>query len=304
MDQRIGESDSDASGREIGYARVYDFKLESGSYDANNANVNEWGISLFDIQTTSDIELNEVISLPVPTFVEGKRSGATAFLKDAVSAGKTLTVYQISGDFSQAEPFIFNGIPNNRVAVAITNHTISDVKSIYGEVGIKTFNADVIQTIGANIGVATMTAASAGVATVSAINPAFPTAAKVGDIVRYTNSTSSSPDQAFASVVSVGQSDITITGVTTVPGVCDGALPTQPISISNFSIRTTNLERSYDNSLYTPLPKENIESVSLDDAQIAIEKEYTVNIAANRMSNRIGAGQIHSSNHLHLRDTY
>ena len=290
MDQRIGESDSDASGREIGYARVYDFKLESGSYDANNANVNEWGISLFDIQTTSDIELNEVISLPVPTFVEGKRSGATAFLKDAVSAGKTLTVYQISGDFSQAEPFIFNGIPNNRVAVAITNHTISDVKSIYGEVGIKTFNADVIQTIGANIGVATMTAANAGVATVSAINPAFPTAAKVGDIVRYTNSTSSSPDQAFASVVSVGQSDITITGVTTVPGVCDGALPTQPISISNFSIRTTNLERSYDNSLYTPLPKENIESVSLDDAQIAIRKEYTVNIAANRMSNRIGAG--------------
>ena len=290
MDERIGSSDSSASGKEIGYARVYDFKLESGSYDANNADINEWGISLFDIQTTSDIELNENISLSVPTFVEGKRSGATAFLKDSVSVGKTLTVYQISGEFSQSEPFIFDGIPNNRVAVAITNHTVSDVKSIHGQFGSKIFNADVIQSVGTNIGFATITAESGGTSTVSAINPVFPTAAKVGDIVRYVNTTSSSPDQAFASVVDVGQDSLTISPVTTVNGVCDGTLPTSEISVSNFSIQTTNLERSYDNSLYTPFPKENIESVSLDESQITIRKEYTINISSNRMSTRIGAG--------------
>ena len=291
MDQRVGSASTVASGREIGYARVYDFKLNGGSYSASNPDTNEWGISLFDITTTTDIILNEEVDLTVPTFVEGKRSGATAFIKDPVSAGKTVTVYQKSGDFLRNEPFIFNGIPDNRVAVAITNHTVSDVKSIFGVVGTaKTFNADVIQSVGTNIGVATISAESAGVSTVFAINPAFPSAAKVGDIVRYTNSTSSSPDQAFASVIGVAGSSITISGVTTVPGVCDGALPTQAISISNFSVQTTNVGQNYDNSLYTPFPKRNIDSVILDEADLTIRKEFTINIVDNRMATRLGAG--------------
>ena len=263
MDERIGTASTIGTGTTIGYARVYDFKLDSGSYSDTNADTNRWALSLFDIQTTTDIVVNEDVSLDVPTYIEGKKSGARAFLKDPVSAGKTFTVYQKSGDFIKNEPFIFNGIPNNRVAVAITEHSISDVKSVFGVVGVaKTFNADVIQITGTNVGLATITSASGGISTVSAINPVFPSAAKVGDIVRYTNSTSSSNDPALASVVSVGQTTIAITGVTTVPGVCDGALPTQAISISNFSVQTTNLGQSYDNSLYTPFPKQNIESVT------------------------------------------
>ena len=291
MDERIGTASTIGTGTTIGYARVYDFKLDSGSYSDTNADTNRWALSLFDIQTTTDIVVNEDVSLDVPTYIEGKKSGARAFLKDPVSAGKTFTVYQKSGDFIKNEPFIFNGIPNNRVAVAITEHSISDVKSVFGVVGVaKTFNADVIQITGTNVGLATITSASGGISTVSAINPVFPSAAKVGDIVRYTNSTSSSNDPALASVVSVGQTTIAITGVTTVPGVCDGALPTQAISISNFSVQTTNLGQSYDNSLYTPFPKQNIESVTLDDAEITIRREFTINISTGRMSTRLGAG--------------
>ena len=291
MDERVGTASTLGAGTTIGYARVYDFKLDSGSYNATNPNVNEWAISLFDVQTTTDIELNENIDLEVPTYVEGARSGATAFIKDPVSAGKTVTVYQKSGDFLINEPFIFNGISNNRVAVAITEHNISDVKSIFGVVGTsKTFSADVIQSVGTNIGVATITAESAGVSTVFAINPAFPEAAKVGALVRYTNPTSASPDQAFARVVGIAQSSIAIAGVTTVIGVCDGALPSSEVSISNFSIETTNLGESYDNSLYTPLPKKDIESVIFDDSDITIRKEFTINILNNRMSTRLGAG--------------
>ena len=291
MDERIGTASTIGAGTTIGYARVYDFKLNSGSYSTTNAETNEWAISLYDIQTTTDIVLNEEITLDVPTYIEGRKSGATAFVKDAVSAGKTFTVYQKSGDFIQNESIIINGTPNNRVALAITNHTISDVKSVFGVVGAgATFNADVIQTVGTPVGVATISEAVGGISTVSSINPVFPSAAKVGDIVRYTNSTSSSDDQALASVVSVGQTTIAITGVTTVAGVCDGALPTQAISVSNFSIQTTNLGQSYDNSLYTPFPKQNIESVTLDDAEITIRKEFTINIVSNRMSTRLAAG--------------
>ena len=291
MDERVGTASTIGSGTTIGYARVYDFKLDSGSYSQDRPDTNQWSISLFDIQTTTDIVLNETVDLEVPTFVEGKRSGATAFIKDPVSAGKTVTVYQKSGDFLNNEPFIFNGIPNNRVAVAITEHSISDVKSVFGVVGGgATFSADVIQTLGVNIGVATISEDVGGISTVFAINPAFPEAAKVGDIVRYTNPTSSSSDPALASVVGVQSASLTIAGVTTISGVCDGALPTQSINISNFSIQTTNLGESFDSSLYTPFPKRNIESVTLDDAEITIRREFTINIVNGRMSTRIGAG--------------
>ena len=90
-------------------ARVYDFRLESGSYNASNGNLNEWDLSLFDVQTTSEITVNEPTTLTIPTFVKGAQTGATAFLKDAVTAGVALTVYERQGEFSPNEPLIFNG---------------------------------------------------------------------------------------------------------------------------------------------------------------------------------------------------
>ena len=48
-----------ATGKEIGLARVYDFALESGSYNATNGNVNEYDISLYDVQTFSEVTLNK-----------------------------------------------------------------------------------------------------------------------------------------------------------------------------------------------------------------------------------------------------
>ena len=60
-DERVGASQTTAPGSEIGLARVYDFALESGSYSASNADENQWDIALYDIQTYTDIELNEPI---------------------------------------------------------------------------------------------------------------------------------------------------------------------------------------------------------------------------------------------------
>ena len=54
-DSRVGgESDESPPGKEIGLARVYDFRNESGSYE-NNSNVDQWGISLFDVQPFTEI---------------------------------------------------------------------------------------------------------------------------------------------------------------------------------------------------------------------------------------------------------
>jgi len=162
-DSRVGDiripgiASTIAPGKEIGVARVYDFNLESGAYDLNNTNLNQWDISLYDIQTTTEITLNETITLRAPTFVQGENSGAKGFLKDSVTNGKTLSLYDVSGDFIPNESFIFDGIQNTRVAVAVTAYNISDVKSVYGIVGIgSTFTADVVQYTKYNVGLATV----------------------------------------------------------------------------------------------------------------------------------------------------
>jgi hypothetical protein len=291
--ERVGTSQTTAPGKEIGVARVYDFRLESGSYSTSNTNLNEWNISLYDVQTTVEISLNEPITLSVPTFVEGENSGANGFLKDAVSVGSTIVLYDISGNFSKNEQLIFSGISSSRVATAVTSYSISDVKSVHGQVGGgSTFSADTIQSLKFNVGIATISiggTATGGISTITSPNILFP-----GNIVKEDNlisySDSSLSDPVFAKVVSVGSNTITITGVTTVTGIVQGKLPTSTLAVTDLKVLTTSLESSSDNTLYTKLPKNNISSVDLTNAVLSIRKSFTVNIASNQLSAAVVAG--------------
>ena len=78
------------------------------------------------------LHLMAPITLSVPTFIKGKHSGATAFLKDAASNTTSLTVYETSGKFILNEDFTIDGVDNSRVAIAVTSHGISDVLSVFG----------------------------------------------------------------------------------------------------------------------------------------------------------------------------
>jgi hypothetical protein len=288
--ERVGTSQTTAPGKEIGVARVYDFRLESGSYSTSNTNLNEWDISLYDVQTTVEISLNEPITLSVPTFVEGQNSGASAFLKDAVSASSLITLYDTSGKFIKNESLVFSGISSSRVATAITSYGISDVKSVHGQVGGgSTFSADTIQSLKFNVGIATISTEVSGISTITSPNILFP-----GNIVKKDNlisySDTSLTDPVFAKVVSVGSITITVTGVTTVTGVAQGQLPTATLGVTDLKVLTTSLESSSDNTLYTKLPKNNISSVDLTNAVLSIRKSFTVNIASNQLSVAVVAG--------------
>ena len=120
-DSRVGLSSYSENGREIGIARVYDFALESGGYDTANTNLNQWDISLYDVQTYGDLSLNEAVTLTVPTRIKGDSSGATAFLRYAVSSGVALTVYQKNGDFINGEKLTFDNSTETRVSTAFTS---------------------------------------------------------------------------------------------------------------------------------------------------------------------------------------
>jgi hypothetical protein len=290
-DSRVGTSQTTASGNEIGVARVYDFRLESGSYNSSNPNINEWGISLYDIQTVTPITLNQPITLNVPCFIRGNSSGATAFLKSSVSNSSSISVYEKSGDFILNESFIIDGIPNGRVATAITSFGLSDVKSVFGQVGAaKTFSADVVQSTNFIVGVSSISPHVNGISTVRSTNLTFPSNIKVGNVVKYTD-TSVSLDPIYASVSGVGTNFVNIVGVATVSGVCNGALPTSVTTPVDFTILKSSLEYSDDNTLYTRLPKNHVSNVDLTDASITIRKSYTVNISNNRLSTAIDAGQ-------------
>ena len=298
-DQRVGVNSLTSPGSEIGVARVYDFALESGSYTLANPDINQWDLSLYDVQLFTKITLNEPISLPVPSFIKGKYSGATGFLRSSVSAGTALTVYEQVGQFLANEPFIFNGIENTRVATAVTNYGFSDVKSVYagpelGEVGFaKTFTADTIQAEYVNVGIATITPydASTGKSVVRSTNTIFPgTIVRVNDILEYSGN-SGNPEKNYARVVSVATTSVEVVGITTVVGVAQGGLPTGGnLSVTDLKVLVTSVQRSEDNTLYTPMPRNLISDVDLTDASINIRRSYTVNISGNQLSSALVAG--------------
>ena len=289
-DERVGTSNTVAHGKEIGVARVYDFRLESGSYSFTNQNLNEWNISLYDVQTFTEITLNEPITLLVPTFVEGANSGAHGFIRNAVNAGTALTVYDTQGTFLRNESFIFDGIANGRVATAITSYGLSDVKSVYSLVGsASTFSADSVQSTKSNIGIALISSFSSGISTITSPNVLFPRSfVKKDNLISYGDT--SLTDPVFARVVSVGSTAITIIGVTTVTGVAQGKLPTAALNVTDLKVLTTALAPSSDNTLYTIFPKSNVSSVDLTNASLVIRKSFTVNIASNELSVPVSAG--------------
>ena len=204
--------------------------------------------------------LNKSITLSTPTFIKGKNSGATAFLKDSVNDETTLTIYQVSGSFIKNESLIFDGIENGRIITDISKNNISSVKSLFGTtdgvVGINTFSADTIQSVSSNVGIATISEFSGGISTVRSSNPSLLNNVSEGDLLQYTD-LSTSPDPIVSKIVSIDDGTLSIVGVTTVSGIVSGKLPDDHLNITDLKILKTKLSESSDNTLFTRLGKNN-----------------------------------------------
>ena len=307
LPQRVGADGKGASSVGIGLARVYDCVLETGSYSTSNSNQNRWDIALYDIQFDVALTLNEPTTLTIPSKIEGKYSGATGYLKNAVSNSASLIVYDTQGEFVPNEPFIFNGVENTRVAAAVTAYGMNDVKSIYGgpdngNVGFaRTFNADVVQTEQITIGDASFTIidAATGICTVTSSSQQFPGKIKINNILRFGGLGNDVP--SFARVVTVGSDNITVTGVTTVTGVVSGHIPSKSdvgvtttghFNVSDLTVMMTHLTNSGEPKLYTQMPRHMISDVDLTVSNIDIRKSYDVviNHTENQLNVAVNAG--------------
>lgn len=285
--QRVGSARTDLAGNEIGVARVYDFSLESGSYDATNKNTNKWDLALYDVQTYTDLTINEEIDLTTPTFVEGSSSGATGFLRFDVNTGTAATVYDVKGQFSVGERLTFDGLDStNRTVTNITNFETSDVQSVYGVVGSAgTFTADLIPTDVFSIGIASITKGhvESGVSTITTPSISFPGIVTTGNLLKYSDSNLTLP--TFLRVTSVNTNSLNVVGVETVTAFIDGGVPDRDIAVTDLRVvesQTTPTSRNdnlADNeSLFSIFPRKLISNVDLTESNLVIRKQFDVTV--------------------------
>ena len=302
-DRRINSSSRYAAqGGEVGVARVYDMALESGSYDASDSDVNEWDISLYDVQMVTDLTVNTAQTLTIPTYVVGQNSGATAFLKDAVTAGTGVTVYESNGSFIPNEKLNFLGSRGDSYGTAtvksVQKYTLSDVKSIYGSldgtVGINTFNSNVVQSTKFDVGVAGITTydTTAGIATITSANPNLVGLTTVGDFISYSAEALVTDgiyrDRIYGRVTAINSANINVTTTASITNV-NGSIGVDDMytlnqTVSDLTVLQSSLQSSSDNTLFTVFPKRNVSDVDLTSATISIRKSYDVQILNNQIT--------------------
>ena len=266
MRSKRRSSGTGAQGIEIGVCRVYDFVLESGSYDTTAPELNQWDIALFDIQTYTSVTLNRSISLPIPTYVEGKNSGATAFLRNAASNTTSLTLYDVKGEFVLGEKLIFNSDESlSRTIVDITNYEVSDVQSLRQGT---TFLGDIIPSTKETVGIASISSASGSESIITSPSVQWVGIASVGNLVQYSVSTNNVP--SLARVKDVTLNELTIEAVPDLPSFRIGNLPTSNINVTDLKVVETRKQKSSSGgnasdgeSIFSAFAKSNVESVDL-----------------------------------------
>ena len=270
-----------SSGLEIGVGRIYDLKLKNVGYADSTT---KYQASFYDIQTYVYLNLNTTITQSVPAFVEGINSGANGYLVQSASNTNQLILYQVSGTFIQNEGIKINGQDTSRTILSTRDYTISDIHQVVGASGVN-FSADTVLSkvnllapAGATFNI---TSGTTGISTVTTSNTNFYVGLSTGDIVAYVNPGSNVPTYNRVNSIVTTSNSITLTGISSVVGVCSGGLPnnnTQTTNLVKVSAETLNQRDSF---LFSQLSDLNISSTDLTSSNFIIKKSYAVTIASN-----------------------
>ena len=256
---------------EIGRARVYDYKLQNAGYTGDTS---VFELFLFDIQTDTQLTINQNIDIAIPAVIEGTSSGARGFLKDAVSNGTTVKLNQVAGKFLKDEQIIINGERNGRVITDITEFDLSDIKSVRSTAASRTFAADVVLETKKDLVGRSFSITSGGVITSG--TPGWVKNFKVGDVISYKRGGQTDVTFNVVSAVSPTNNNVTVVAApNTVSGVCHKALPSATTTVSDLKIVAGKLRNSKSGFMYAELPNKAIESLDLTDSLLQIRVEDT-----------------------------
>ena len=271
---------SAGTGSIIGKARIYSFNLTDASYTNPST---EWDLYLFDVQTYTVLTVNESLSsvtCPATSFVRGVSSGATGYAAEN-PAGTTLTLIQTSGTFISGEQLLINETTEvSRSVVTATAYGIGDVKSVYQDSTALTselkvdFVADTVlqKSLPNNFSLTDrLTITSGGTATCPGRNFAA-TGIKENSIIRYQISGLSTETYNRVSAVSNDGLTLTLVGISSVYGVCNGGLPTSTQSVT-FSVGNPLVRDA--GGLYAKISSDNVASVDLADSTLLVNSQIT-----------------------------
>ena len=260
----------------VGYARVYSLKLTDAAYSGN---ASKWDLCLYDIQTNTKLVLNKNITtteLPKSSFVKGKSSGASGYATADGGSSATIYLSQTSGKFSQGEQLIINGVDSSTSIKSITSYGTQNIKSVKQTTVVSglpaEFNANAfLERFNFQNNVSKVTITSGG--NVTSAGKVF-SGVRENTIIRYQKQGSSVETFNKITSVSADGLSMTVTGITSVPGVFDGDLPSGTIE-PNIQIGAPIVRNESTGYLYAQLPDSNISSVNLSDSLLTISSQIT-----------------------------
>jgi len=260
------------TGTKIGDARIYTFSLTDAAYSGSLTN---WDLYLYDIQTYIKLELNQVVSateLPATSFVKGKNSGASGYATAAGSGSSIIYLSQTSGSFIVNEPITINGIDTYpRTVKSVEAYSSQDIKSIYQSTAVSGFSTAFIADTQLDkivpSGFTPTDSITIENGTVYSSGKIF-SGITSNAIIRYQRIGFNTETYNRVSSISSDKSTITVTGVTTVPGVCDGAVPVAQTRVS-FSVGAPRIRNQDKGFLYKELYNSNVASTNLSNSNLA-----------------------------------
>lgn len=266
-------------GTTIGQARIYSFNPSNVVYENQST---QWDLYLYDIQTYTKLTLNATLSglASKSTFIKGVSSNASGYLiSDADS--NVVTLSQVSGTFIKGEQIKINGGSEiTRSINSIVNYNVDDIKSVYqsvsGITGFSTsFIADTVleKKIANNFSVNDkLYINSSGIATCPGKNFI---GIRSDSIIRYQSPNLEVESYNRVKSVSSDGLKLTLVGISTVTGVCDGKVGTSTTSGVTFSLGVPSIRNEENAYLYTKLNHKNVSNVNLSDSTISIIKQIT-----------------------------
>lgn len=272
-DQRRNSTTA-GTGEKVGEARIYSFApRNSYSSDATN-----WELRLFDIQTYTELTLNEVYQYSKGTYFKGNSSGASGYAAEAWTSGDKVKLHQTSGTFSEGETISIDGTNEfPRTIKDMIVYDINSVKSVYQDASTLGLTADFVADTLQRGRVAprftrrdTVQITSGG--TVTSPGNKF-TGIATNSIIRYQNPEYDNVVFNRVSAVAADGDSMTIVAVPTVAGVVTGTLPSGTIE-TGFRIGETRFDQGTNGgSLFLPLDQVNIASVDISKSNLTIYEQ-------------------------------
>jgi len=275
-------SNSAATGTKIGDARVYELSVTDSAY--SNASSN-WDLYLYDIQTYTQLTLNQSLSsaeLPATSFIKGKSSGASGYVTSAGAGSNTILLRQTSGSFSVGEQILINGVElYPRTIGFIKAYSANDIKSVFQSTAVSGFSTafaadtqlDNVTAFGFTP-TDKITIQSTG--TVSAPTKSFSGIA-TDSIIRYQRVGFLTETYNRVQSVSADGTSMTLVGINTVTGICDGAVPESQTE-TTFSIGLPRIRNEESGYLYAQLPDSNIASTNLNGSTLTFTAQSNVTL--------------------------